>query len=546
MTMLYTPKAHPIFGPPSGPVVLCILDGIGLGSGGEDDAVATAHTPNLDRYFNERPWLSLTAHGTAVGLPSDQDMGNSEVGHNALGAGRVFDQGAKLVDQSLASGHAFQGEVWQQLVSRPTLHLLGLVSDGNVHSHIRHLFTLIDQAATDGVQRLRVHGLTDGRDVGARTAIPFFQTLSDHLQHHRKAGRDYQIASGGGRMHLTMDRYEADWAMVERGWRCHVAGEGRAFDSAVQAIQCFYDDDENTDDQWLPAFVVADENGPVGRILDNDAVLFFNFRGDRAIEISRAFSEPDFSVFPQPNRPAVYFAGMMQYDGDTQTPAHFLVDPPVIEETVGEVLIAGGLRSYVVSETQKYGHVTFFFNGNRSGLIDPAYETYHEIPSDNIPFDQAPQMKAREITDAAIAAIGQGVHHVRLNLPNGDMVGHTGNLAACRVAVETVDRQLARLEMAVGAAGGVLLITADHGNADEMYLRKGGVVLTHPDGRPLARTAHSLNPVPFIVIDPSGKRSVIQSAASSIAAVGTTVIELCGLQAPEGYLPGLVQGREHG
>lgn len=531
---------HPTFQGGLGPVVLCILDGVGLGDGGTDDAVAMARTPNLDRYRSHHPWRPLAAHGTHVGLPTNKDMGNSEVGHNALGAGRVFDQGAKLVDQALSSGSAYQTKVWKQLIDRPTLHLIGLLSDGNVHSHIDHVYALIEQAARDGVTRLRLHILTDGRDVGAKTTLEYIEPMMSRLQQHRHAGRDFRIASGGGRMHITMDRYEADWAMVQRGWNCHVHGVGRAFPTPRDAVETLYSEDAEVDDQWLPAFVIHDENGPVGRIEDHHAVLFFNFRGDRAIELSQAFSQNDFREFPQPNRPNVYYAGMMQYDGDTKMPAQYLVEPPAIDRTVGEFLVGAGRRTFAVSETQKYGHVTFFFNGNRSGYIDTAYEQYLEIPSDNVPFDQRPMMKANEITDAAVRAIGEGFDHVRLNLANGDMVGHTGNLAAAVTAVECVDKQLARLEAAVTQAGGILLITADHGNADEMYMRKGDSVLYDDTGRPLPRTSHTLNPVPFIVIDPKHRVRHLYDQTASIASVGTTILELCGVQAPEGYLPGLV------
>ena len=525
------------------PVVLCILDGVGLGRKEQDDAWATAPTPNLDRFMAEHPWTALAAHGTAVGLPSDGDMGNSEVGHNAIGAGRVFDQGAKLVDNAIRDGSVFRTELWSSLVARPTLHLMGLVSDGNVHSHIDHLVALIERAAMDGVGRLRVHALTDGRDVDARSALTWIEPLEARLSAHRDAGRDYRIASGGGRMHMTMDRYEADWEMVARGWRCHVHGEGRPFSSASQAIRTLYDDDPEVDDQWLPAFVIVDSDGmPVGRIADGDAVVFFNFHGDRAIEISRAFEQEDLSTFHRGHRPDVLYAGMMEYDGDTHVPGRYLVAPPAIDDTVGERLVGAGRTSWACSETQKYGHVTFFFNGNRSGLLDDTLERYVEIPSDNLPFDQRPWMKAAEITDAAVAALSEGrFDHLRLNYANGDMVGHTGNLHATRVAVACVDLCLGRLWRAVRRAGGVLLVTADHGNAEEMYQHKGDRVVTDADGRPLPRTSHSLNPVPFLVLDPERRLRIANGAeGGSIARIGTTLLDLCGVSAPESYLPGLI------
>ena len=530
---------------PSGPVVLCIMDGVGLRDDSHGNAVKQAQTPHLDRLMAEHAWCALRAHGTAVGLPSDGDMGNSEVGHNAMGAGRIFEQGASLVEAALASGRMWQSPVWKKLTEAPTLHLMGLVSDGNVHSHVRHLNAMIARAALDGVPRLRVHILTDGRDVDPRSALTWVEPLEANLAAHRTEGRDYRVASGGGRMHITMDRYEADWDMVARGWQCHVHGEGRPFPSATQAIQTLYEEDRRVDDQWLPAFVIVDPNGePVGRIHDGHAVLFFNFRGDRAIEISRAFTESDFSGFERGRTPKVYYAGMMQYDGDLHVPDEYLVAPPAIDRTVGEQLIAAGKRTFACSETQKFGHVTFFFNGNRSGYLDEAQERYLDIPSDNAPFEERPWMKAAEVADACIEAIQSGTFdHVRLNFANGDMVGHTGHLEAARMAVEAVDLQIGRLWEATQAVGGILIITADHGNADDMFMRnKAGDPLKNAEGTYVPRTSHTLAPVPFIVCDPRGRRELHNHDGASIAAIGTTVLELLGVPVPEDYLPGLVKG----
>jgi 2,3-bisphosphoglycerate-independent phosphoglycerate mutase len=540
-------RAHPWFRPRKGPVVLCILDGVGLGGGGEDDAVATARTPNLHALQDSGPHTRLKAHGTAVGLPSDEDMGNSEVGHNAMGCGRIFEQGARLVDVAIETGAIFRSDTWRQLCASRTLHLLGLVSDGNVHSHVAHLRALVDKAAQDGVKRLRVHVLTDGRDVEARSALLYVSPLEVQLAAHREAGRDYRIASGGGRMAITMDRYEADWPMVARGWEAHVHGKGRPFRSATEAIETLYAEDPKIDDQFLPPFVVLDEQGQPSPVQDGDGVLFFNFRGDRAIQISKAFEMDAFPAFDRGRRPAVFYAGMMQYDGDLRLPARYLVEPPAIDATVGEYLALGGRRTFACSETQKYGHVTYFFNGNRSGYIDERLEVYREIPSDVRPFQERPWMKAAEIADASVEAILSGkFDHVRINFANGDMVGHTGDLEATRIAVEAVDLQLARLRQAVHAAQGILLVTADHGNADEMWMRdkKSGQVKRGANGVPVTRPSHTLNPVPFIVYDPLGGVVIPPlQGPISLAAVGTTVLELCGLQAPQEYLPGIVSPR---
>jgi 2,3-bisphosphoglycerate-independent phosphoglycerate mutase len=526
-------------------VVLCILDGIGLGSGAEDDAVATARTPNLDALRARFPHTALRAHGVAVGMPSDEDMGNSEVGHNAMGCGRVFQQGASLVDQALSTGALFETPVWAELCRARTLHLLGLVSDGNVHSNVAHLHALIEGAARAGVQRLRVHALTDGRDVDPRSALTWLRPLEDKLRALSATGRDYRVASGGGRMHLTMDRYGAEWAMVARGWACHVRGEGLSFPTAVEAVEALYAADPKVDDQWLPAFVISDASGPVGRIEDGDAVLLFNFRGDRAIEITQAFEEgASFTAFDRGRVPQVVYAGMMQYDGDLKLPRRYLVEPPAIDRTVGAFVAAACLTTFACSETQKFGHVTYFFNGNRSGKFDAALETYLEIPSDSLPYDQRPWMKAAEITDACVEAIRSGKYaHVRLNLPNGDMVGHTGVLEAARVAVEAVDLQVGRLWEATRAAGGVLLVTADHGNADEMWMRdkKSGKVKLDAAGRPLARPSHTLAPVPFVLCDETGTRTLAEVSEAGIASVGGTILALLGLQPPPDYAPALVK-----
>jgi 2,3-bisphosphoglycerate-independent phosphoglycerate mutase len=519
------------------------MDGIGLGQGGEDDAVATARTPNLRALMASQPWCRLKAHGTAVGLPSDEDMGNSEVGHNAMGAGRVFDQGAALVDQAIATGGIWASETWRALTHAGTLHLVGLVSDGNVHSHFAHLVALIDRAAMDGVSRLRVHVLTDGRDVAPRSALTWVEPLEVRFAAHRAAGRDFDFGSGGGRMWITMDRYQADWEMVARGWRCHVHGIGRPFASAGDAIRTLYAEDAKRTDQWLPAFVIDRGAGPIGTIEDRDAVLFFNFRGDRAIEISRAFEEDDFPFFDRGRRPTVTYAGMMRYDGDLGVPKRFLVSPPAIENTVGELLVKAGRRTFACSETQKFGHVTYFFNGNRSGLLDPTLERYVEVPSDRLPFDERPWMKAAEITDACVEAIGSGEwDHVRLNYANGDMVGHTGDLAATRLAVEAVDLQVGRLWDAVKKADGILIVTADHGNADEKWMhdKKTGEVLRDADGRPQVRPSHSLNPVPFILCDPRGDLRLRDVPSSGVANVGPTLLVLLGIAPPPDFVPSLV------
>jgi 2,3-bisphosphoglycerate-independent phosphoglycerate mutase len=524
------------------PFVLCILDGVGWGRRDESDAVYLADTPVLDALMSRHPWRLLAAHGLAVGLPSNADMGNSEVGHNAMGAGRVIEQGASLVERAIRSGAMFATRAWADLLAGSTLHFLGLVSDGNVHSHVDHLRAMVNRAVADGHRRIRVHVLTDGRDVSGRSALTWVTPLEAEFAALAAAGADVRIASGGGRMCITMDRYEADWSMVARGWACHVRGEGLPFPSATEAIGALYASAPEKDDQWLPPFVIEDAAGPVGRIEDGDCVCFFNFRGDRAIEITRAFEDgPEFPGFDRGRVPRVTYAGMMQYDGDLRLPKRFLVEPPAIDRTVGEQLAAAGLRTYAVSETQKFGHVTYFFNGNRSGQFSEELETYAEVESDRVPFDQLPEMQAQRITERAVQAIRSGeFDHVRLNLANGDMVGHTGNLPATVAAVACVDACVGQLAEACAEAGAVLLVTADHGNADQMVeLDKHGVAVLL-DGKPKPRTSHSLNPVPFVLVDAAGRWALADVPDAGIANIGATLLVLAGLTPPDAYLPSLV------
>jgi len=535
-----------------GPVVLVIMDGIGIGRENEGNAFYLARTPLLDRLMRECPYMTIKAHGTAVGLPSDDDMGNSEVGHNALGAGRIFDQGAKLVNRAIETGRIFDTPIWREITSRPrsegsTLHFIGLLSDGNVHSHIDHLFRMIDRCAQEGIRRVRVHILLDGRDVPETSCPRYIKALEDHLASWNAKGFDYRIASGGGRMVTTMDRYEADWNIVKRGWDAHVRGVARPFRSAMEAIETFRTEDPSITDQYLPAFTIVDEHGPVGAISDGDSVIFFNFRGDRAIEISRAFEEEHFDKFDRGKLPNIRYAGMMEYDGDLKIPKKYLVPPPDIDRTVSEYLAKAGVTQFAVSETQKFGHVTYFWNGNRSGKFDERTETYLEIPSDRVAFNQRPWMKAAEITDAVIHAIAsESYRFIRLNYANGDMVGHTGDLDAAIIAAETVDLCLKRLLEAVSTSGGVALITADHGNLDEMYEvnnKTGEIERDKKTGLPKNKTSHTLNPVPFIVVDPTYGNEYRLEADLPHAGLGniaSTILLFLGFNPPEDYLPPLI------
>jgi len=542
---------HHRFAPSPGPVVLLVMDGVGEGRRDEYDAVHVARTPELDSLRENAAFRTILAHGPYVGLPSETDMGNSEVGHNTLGAGRIFDQGAKRIDKAIESGAIWAG-VWQEIIAQVTqrgsaLHLIGLLSDGNVHSNMTHLATLIDRAQEQGVHRLFVHGLHDGRDVPDRTAEKYVAEVEEHLSAASAAtGGTYRIGSGGGRMVTTMDRYEADWRIVERGWQAHVLGTARPFPSAAEAIDQLRKETPGISDQLLAPYTIVDEDGkPIAPIVDGDCVVFFNFRGDRAIELSWAFTAgPEFAGFDRVRVPDVIFAGMTLYDGDTNTPKFRLVEPEPVPDTISEYLARTGVPQWAGAETQKFGHVTYFWNGNRSEKFDPATETYFEIPSDQVPFNERPWMKSAETADAIIEAARSGkFRFIRANFPGGDMVGHTGSFEAAVIAMEAVDLAIGRIRREVEAAQGTLVITADHGNAEDMVERdKQGNPVFLADGTPRWKTAHSTNPIPLIIADYAGRPVRFREGMhkGGLANVASTLIELLGYEAPAEYDPTLL------
>ena len=551
-------KKNPAWKGRKGTVVLVIMDGVGYGKYKEGDAVAASKMDNLNALTSTCPHTKLKAHGTAVGLPSDDDMGNSEVGHNAMGCGRVFNQGAALVSKSIETGAMFNGGVWKEITANVkgnakcahceqpgSLHFIGLFSDGNVHSHMNHLKAMITQAKKENVKRVRIHTLFDGRDVGKLSALDYIDPFEKFLSDLNTDGFDARIASGGGRMWITMDRYGADWSMVDRGWKTHVLGTARQFASAREAVTAYRNEIPGIIDQDLKEFVIAENGKPVGTINDGDSVIYFNFRGDRALEITAAFEEDNFNKFDRIKRPKVCYAGMMEYDGDLHVPRRYLVEPPSIDRTMGEYLAKSAVRTLAISETQKYGHVTYFFNGNRTGKFDEKLEEYIEIKSDVIPFEQKPLMKCKEITDKVVDAISSGKYDfIRLNFPNGDMVGHTGVYNAVVESMEGMDVQLGRLKKAVKDAGAVMVITADHGNSDDMYEhdKKTGNVIHKEDGSPVTKTSHSLNPVPCIIYDPQYKNEYKNEPKDSclntglgISSIAAVCIQLLGFIPPDDY-----------
>ncbi|OEL21308.1 2,3-bisphosphoglycerate-independent phosphoglycerate mutase [Dichanthelium oligosanthes] len=544
--------AHPQLA--KGKVVgVVVLDGWGEAPPDPFNCIHAADTPTLDALKKGAPerWRLIKAHGTAVGLPTDDDMGNSEVGHNALGAGQIYAQGAKLVDLALASGKIYEGEGFkyiQQSFESGTLHLIGLLSDGGVHSRFDQLQLLLKGASEHGAKRIRVHVLTDGRDVLDGSSVRFVEMLEEDLARLRNKGVDARIASGGGRMYVTMDRYENDWQVVKRGWDAHVLGEApHKFKNALEAVKKLREDPK-ANDQYLPPFAIVDESGkPVGSIQDGDAVVTFNFRADRMLMLAKALEYENFDKFDRVRFPKIRYAGMLQYDGELKLPSHYLVAPPEIERTSGEYLARNGVRTYACSETVKFGHVTFFWNGNRSGYFDSSLEKYEEIPSDiSIPFNVQPKMKALEIAQKARDAIlSRKFDQVRVNIANGDMVGHTGDIEATIVGCKAADEAVKIILDAIEQVGGIFILSADHGNAEDMAKRdKSGKPLRDKDGKVQTLTSHTLNPVPIAIGGPGlapGVRFRTDLPNAGLANVAATVMNLHGFEAPDYYEPTLIE-----
>lgn len=510
-------------------VVLAIMDGVGLTDRKEGNAFYHANTPNIDELMKNS--ISIHAHGTYVGLPSDSDMGNSEVGHNAMGCGQIYAQGSKLVNDAINSGILFEGNVWKEAIDyakNNKLHFIGLLSDGGVHSNISHLLKMIEVAKKDGIKDVCIHILLDGRDVDKTSALKYVLELENKCHELNDDNFYARIASGGGRMVITMDRYEADWSMVEKGWHTHVLGEGRKFKSAKEAIE--RDRMENPDiiDQYLNPFVIENTNGTID---DHDSVIFFNFRGDRAIEISRAFTEENFDKFNRIRVPKVYYAGMLQYDSEIGIPKNFLTSPPNITNTLTEELVKNNINEYAISETQKYGHVTYFWNGNKIDKFSDLLETYEKIDSDIIPFDQKPEMKAYEIADKLIEAINSNKYDfLRCNFPNGDMVGHTGNFEATVKGVEAVDENLGKIREACLLNNYILLVIADHGNAEEMIDEKGNV-----------KTSHTTNPVPFMICGNDISDISFKKGDFGLANLASTITDLLGIEKNPCWMESMIE-----
>ena len=529
-----------------GPLIHVVLDGWGVGAADGTNAVNKANLPVMSRLIRGCPYTQLWTHGKYVGLPNEKDMGGSEVGHMTMGAGMVMEQGPTLIQNLLQSGEFFENPVLsriiQNCVERDTpLHLLGLLSNGNIHSHVDHTEAIIRHAFQSGIRRCYLHALLDGRDVGVQSALDFtepFEKLFSELKGQRP-GIDYAFASGGGREVITMDR-DNNWEKIETGWQIHVQGQSEnQFPSIRDAIEHFRKQNPEIIDQDIPGFVIIRKGEAVGRIEDQHALIFTNFRGDRATEFSQAVLADDFPYFERYRCPEVLFAGMTQYDQDNQIPPDYLVGTPVVEEPFGKRILELGLKQFRLSETQKFAHVTFFYNGGYREPLDPLQENYHFIASDKIPsFAERPAMKAPGISKKAVEFINSGEYQYGLiNFANADMVGHTGDLQATVRAVEAVDAALDNIVRAIDAVNGLLVITADHGNADEMLISNQNETLE-------ISTKHSLNPVPFLIYDPlyNGDyrlKPFGQDYNNNLSNIAATNFLLLGQAVPDDLAPSL-------
>ncbi len=505
----------------TGPVVLAILDGVGLRRDVKGNAVKLAHTEFLNSIVSNYHALALQASGEFVGiLPGT--MGNSEVGHNTIGSGQIAPQGVARINAAFDDGSIWASEAWQTCIERAksghTLHFAGIFSNGNVHSSILHLEHMIAHAHEEGVSRIRLHLVLDGRDVPPQSANQFITEIEAFINAFPDHP-DYRIASGGGRMIFVADRYENDWNVVKVGWDAMVHGQAEfQFTSAIEAIGTFRAKDPSLQDQYVPPFVIVENNQPVGKVENGDAFIYFDFRADRAIEIAQAFTYDEFNYFDRGERPDVYFAGMTEYNSDTHVPAHRLVEPGTFTNTLNNFLGEKGRKQLAIAETVKFGHITYYFNGN-SYECAPG-EDHIEIDSDTLPFDTRPWMKAAETTDEAIKHLAD-YDFVRINYAGGDMVGHFAELEPTITAMEAIDIQLSRLAREVDRLGGVLLVTADHGNAEE---------LVDEAGQP--KTSHTVNPVPFVIYDNTENRNhyrIARPEGAGLANIAATVALLLGL-----------------
>ena len=504
------------------PVVLIILDGWGINPKKEGNAIAFAKLPVYNSLLKKYPNTTLNACGEAVGLPDGQ-MGNSEVGHLNIGAGRVVYQDLTRIDLSIKisdfySNNAFLDAIRKAKEKGSALHLLGLVSDGGVHSHIHHLFALLKMAKDEGLKDVFIHAFLDGRDTPPKSGINYMQTLERRLK-EIGIGR---IASISGR-YYAMDR-DKRWDRVEKAYNAMVIGEGERNSSSIKAIEESYEKGI-TDEFVLPTVIVDEKDKPIAAIRDNDSVIFFNFRADRAREITAALAVDNFSGFSRKTKPELStFVTMTAYNDEFNLPAAF---PPVrLTNILGEVISKAGLKQLRISETEKYAHVTYFFNGGDEKAFEGEDRMLIQSPRDIPTYDKKPEMSADEVTDEVIRQIKSKKYgFIVINYANADMVGHTGILEAAIKAVEKVDECLGRLLDAVKKNNGIAIITSDHGDADQM--------IDYETGQP--HTAHTMNPVPFILVDDNvdaRRAAPLLREKGIFADIAPTILELMDIPKP--------------
>jgi len=499
------------------PIALIILDGFGINDTVEGNAIKAAKTPNIDSYFANNPNTILYASGMAVGLPDGQ-MGNSEVGHTNIGAGRVVYQELTRITKSITDGDFFSNETLMGAIENckkndSALHFIGLLSDGGVHSHIEHLFGLIDLAKKNGLSKVYVHPIMDGRDVSPTSGVDFIKALSEKLSN--SVGK---IATVSGR-YYAMDR-DNNWGRVVKAYNAMVNSQGEMVEDVVSAIEKSYiTKDENgalITDEFIRPMVGCENGTPVGRISANDSVICFNFRPDRAREITRTFVDPDFTGFERKMLP-LYYVCMTQYDASMPN-VNVAFKPQVLTNTFGEYIASKGLKQLRIAETEKYAHVTFFFNGG----VEDVYEGEDRklIPSPKVAtYDMQPEMSAYLVADACVELINEDKYDcIILNFANCDMVGHTGVFEAAVKAVEAVDECLGKVVDAIMAKGGKVLITADHGNADKMFEADTKDVFT----------AHTTNPVPLIVMGAGD----VELQKGKLCDLTPTMLDLMNIEKP--------------
>lgn len=517
-----------------GPVVLVIMDGVGLAEKGPSNAVALARTDFLAELVKKYPHTSLEASGEAVGvLPGI--MGNSEVGHNTIGTGQIIKQGIAKVEEAFLNGTIWNSAAWLGAISNTkrnhsVLHFAGIFSDGGVHSHIKHLEKMIEKAYAEGVKKIRIHAIFDGRDVSPQSEPKYITRFEQFAQKFEDA--DIKIASGGGRMIVVADRYEADWNMVRKGWDMMVHGRAEyEFSSPTEAITTFRNKNPELQDQYIPSFVITKNNEPIGKMNSGDSIIYFDFRADRAIEIAEAFCYENFPYFNRGkidsslgehnyNPGDIYFAGLTEYNTDEGIPTNNFIASDRCKNTLSKFLSSKSISQFAIAETVKFGHITYYFNGNDHDKAKN--EEFSEIASDQVLFDERPWMKAAEVTDAIINRISmpEPPRFVRVNYANGDMVGHTANIESTIAAVMAVDISLKRLAKKVDELGGCLVITADHGNAEE---------LIDTNGNP--QTSHTTNKVPFFIYDNTDNRNkyeLLEGKDKGLANIAATVALFLG------------------